>query len=76
MLYGSGDGIYGSTLGCHPLPEGVAKESVAWPSVVTGFRGSFHRFLVQFLVVPICTYALLAMVYPATIDLVVVVGLS
>ena len=72
----SGNGVHGSTLGHHPLPKGVAEESVAWPRVVAGFRGSFCRFLVEFLVAPVCTYALLVMIYPAAIDLAVVPGLS
>jgi hypothetical protein len=46
------------------------------PGVVTGFRGSFRSFLVEFLAVPVCAYALLAMVCPAAIDLAIVARLS
>jgi hypothetical protein len=72
----SGDVVHGSTLGRHPLPGGVVEESVAWLRVVTGFCGSFYRFVVEFLVVPVYAFALLVMVCPATIDLAIVVRLS
>jgi hypothetical protein len=38
----SGDGVHSSTLGHHPLLEGIAEDSVPWPRVVAGFRGSFR----------------------------------
>jgi hypothetical protein len=72
----SGDVVHGSTLGRHPLPGGVVEESVAWLRVIAGFRGSFCRFVVEFLAVPVCAFALLAIVCPAAIDLAIVVRLS
>lgn len=46
------------------------------PCVVADFRGCFRQLLVEFLIVPVCAYVLLAMVCPVAIDLAVVAGLS
>ena len=64
----SGDGVHGVTLGRHVLPEGIVEESLCLLSC--------RRLVVEFLVVPVCSYVLLAMVSSATIDLAVVVWLS
>ena len=66
------------TLGVTPLPEDIAEESLWLAPCACRHQCLLpcRRLVVEFLVVPVCSYVLLAMVSSATIDLAVVVWLS